>query len=553
MINNARGVSRDRGVSRRAVLGGAAAVAAGGMLAACAPGTEQSGGTGGSTEAGGAGAGASVPAYVPFPGIEHDLPGTAEGIPPGVYSYPDPPIVRDGYPLPAGDPISALVQGPPNNVPDSENQNFQNIVKQIGAPLQMVYGGYPEYTSKFQVTMASGDLPDMCMIVPVAELPRLLEANFTDLSDVLGGDGVSKYPGLANIPTAAWSVPTINGRLFGIPMPLPPAGKVITARSDTVEARGVDPHAINLRDGQDFLDLLEQLTRREKNEFSMGANPTAWLLSIVKQMVGGPNVWKLDGDTFVHENETEEMKEALERSKEIIAAGYLHPNSFSDPGNNGTWWTSGVTALYIQGFSGWTRQSRFDVDWEYINVEVPAWDGGAAPVHKSSPAYEAFMAFKQAEGERLEQMLQVADFLASPFGTQQFVDLNYGVETYSYEMRDGEPMKLEEAPQVPTHLRYCGGNYASVLYGAGNKEYVDAQHDYVNRVIPDGLDNPAGGLYSETEVTKAATMTKEMLDVQRSIMQGEKPLTAWDEFVSEWKSKVGDQMAAEYAEAKANS
>lgn len=537
------------GLSRRAVLGGVAALATGGMLAACAPGDDRNGGT-----TNGSGSGAAVPAYVPFGAVEHDLPGSADGIPPGVYSYPNPPINRDGYPLPGGDPIRALMQGPPHDIPDSDNKNFQNVVAQLGSPLEIIYGGYAEYQSKFQVTVASGDLPDLCMIVPVAELPKLLESRFTDLTEVLGGDKVAKYPGLANIPTAAWSVPTINGRLFGIPMPLPPAGKVITARSDTCQKRGIsDPSGISLRDGKDFLDLLDQLTNPDKNEFSMGANPMSWLLAIVKQMVGGPNVWRLEGDTFVHENETEEMKEALQRAAEIIKAGYLHPNSFSDPGSNGLWWTSGVTALYIQGFSGWSRQSRFDVDWDYINVEVPAWDGGdMAPVHKSAAAYEAFTAFKKVDGDRLEQLLQVADFLASPFGTQQYVDLNYGVETYSYTMQDGEPMKIEDAPQVPTHLRYCGGNYASVLYGAGNKESVDAQHDYLSRVVPAGLDNPAAPLYSETAGTKAATMTKELNDVQRSILQGSQPVSTWDDFVKRWKSQVGDQMAAEYAEARAN-
>src|SRR5699024_3498750 len=246
------------------------------------------------------------PAFVPFDEVTPDLPGTQDGVPPGVYSYPNPPIVREGYPLPEGDPISFLVQGPPNDPSGLQNENFVNVVNQIGSPLDIIYAGQGGFLSKFQVTMASGDLPDMTMIAEVAELPKLLDQKFTDLTDVLGGDGVTKYPGLANIPTAAWSVPTINGRLFGIPMPLPPAGRVITARSDTVAARGIsDPSAINLRDGQDFLDLLDQLTDRDKDEFAMGADPLAWLLNIVKQMVGTPNEWKLDGDTFVHENETE--------------------------------------------------------------------------------------------------------------------------------------------------------------------------------------------------------------------------------------------------------
>lgn len=543
-------VTTSRGLTRRSVLSSAATLATGGLLAACAPGGDRSSGADPSTDAG-TGSDAA-PSFIPFEGVTHDLPGTADGIPPGVYNYPSPPFDREGYPLEAGDPIQAFLQGVPYDIPDDKNPNITNIVRQLGSPLEIIYGG-AGYLDKFQVMMASGDVPDMCMIMPVAELPKLLEKNFTDLTDVLGGDAVAKYPGLANIPTPAWNVPTVNGRLFGIPMPLPPAGLVITARSDTLNARGIpDPSSISLRDGQDFVDLLSQLTDKDKGEFAMGADPMTWLLSIVKQMVGTPNVWRLDGDTFVHENETEEMKTALDRAGQIVRDGYLHPNSFNDPPSNIVWWNAGVTALYVQSFTGWVRQSRFNVEWEYVNVEVPAWDGGdPAPVHKSTPAYGAFTGLKKTDGDRLDQMLAVADFLASPFGTQQFIDLNYGVEPESYQMQDGEPTEVEDGPPVPTNLRYCGSNYASVLYSGGNRPYVDAQHDYLSRVLPTGLDNAAEGLYSETDVTKAATMNKEMLDVQRSILQGRQPLSAWDDFVKRWKSRVGDQMAAEYADARA--
>lgn len=545
--------SSDRPLSRRAVLGGLTATAVTAGLAACAP--EGSGGGGASTTdpgSGGAGAGtAQRPTHVTFAGVEPDLPGTADGIPPGVFSYPDPPIQRDGFPLPAGDPITALMQGNPNDTPDDKNENFQNIVSQLGSELDIVYGGFGEYINKFQVTMAGADIPDLCMILPVPQLPKLLDTHFTDLSDVLGGDAVTKYPGLANIPAPSWDVATVNGKLFGIPMPTPPAGYVITARSDTLAARGIsDPSSIQLRDGQDFVDLLDQLTDQDKKEFAMGADPLIWLMAIMKQMVGTPNQWVEQDGTFVHENESEQMKDALNEAAKIVQAGYLHPNSFSDPGQNSTWWKAGVTGLYVQGFSGWNRQSREDVEWDYVNVEVPAWDGGEPRVHKSAPGYGAFTAFAKTSGERLEQLLQVADFLASPFGTQQFIDLNYGVEDYSYERRDGEPVKLEDTPKIPAVLRYCGGNYASVLYGVGEEESVRTQHDYLSRVIPNGVENAANGLYSETAVTKAATMSAEMSDVQRSILQGNDPVSRWDEFVKRWKSRVGDAMAAEYGEAK---
>lgn len=149
-------VTTSRGLTRRSVLSSAATLATGGLLAACAPGGDRSSGADPSTDAG-TGSDAT-PSFIPFEGVTHDLPGTADGIPPGVYNYPSPPFDREGYPLEAGDPIQAFLQGVPYDIPDDKNPNITNIVRQLGSPLEIIYGG-AGYLDKFQVMMASGDVP----------------------------------------------------------------------------------------------------------------------------------------------------------------------------------------------------------------------------------------------------------------------------------------------------------------------------------------------------------------------------------------------------------
>src|SRR5699024_7681879 len=132
------------------------------------------------------------------------------------------------------------------------------------------------YTSKFQVTMASGDLPDLAIVIHVPGLPQLLEKNFTDLTDVPGGDGVKKYPGLANIPNSAWQLCTVNGRLWGVTRPQPPTGWVINYRSDVIEKRGLTEADLAPQSGDEFLELMKALTDKDNNLFAMGADPTSW-------------------------------------------------------------------------------------------------------------------------------------------------------------------------------------------------------------------------------------------------------------------------------------
>lgn len=533
-------------VSRRTLLGAAGAGAAGLVgLGACS--------TSARVPAATAPAGPGrTPDFVPFDEVSPDRPGTADGVLPGFYRYPDPPIDRAGFPLPEGESFTAMLQGRPPDVRPEENRNYAALAEQFGTSFQTVFGGFSGYTEKFQVTVAGGDLPDLMMIVSVAQLPRLLETHFADLTDILGGDGIRKYPGLANIPTPTWRVPSVNGRIWGVSQPRPPAGTVITSRGDVMAARGIDDPNVKLRDGDDFVDLLDQLTDRGKNEFAMGADPLAWLMTIVKEMVGTPNEWAVEGGAFVHENETEEMKEALEQAGKIIRAGYLHPNSFSDPGQNATWFAAGVTALYVQSFSFWGSGALDHPDQRRGNIEIPKWDGsGPAAKHKSVAGYPAYVALKKADDDRLAQLLSIIDFIASPFGTQQYLTVNYGVEDYSYRMVDGNPQTDPDAPQRAAPYTYAGSNDRAVLFGQGNAGLVDAMHDYLSRIIPDGVDNPTEGLYSETANTKAASMQNQLQDVQREVLQGTKPMSEWDDFVVRWKAAVGDAMAAEYAEAAA--
>lgn len=540
-------------VSRRTLLGGVAGAAGLAGLAACSPDT----GTGdpnGNGNGGSGGKTAEPPAYVPFTGVKPDLPGTAEGVAPGFYNYPKPAIAMDGFPLTGIEPFTALVQGgPPEPGPD-KNKNYDLMAEQLGTSFETIFGTYASYLEKFQVTMASGDLPDMMQVVSVAELPKLLEKNFTDLTDVLAGDGVTKYQGLANIPPATWKVATVNGRIWGVARPQAPSGLVVNYHLDDLESRGVTPADLELDSGEDFLAVMKELTDEKAGKFAMGADPSAWLLQIAKQMAGTPNGWANDGGTFVSDIASPQMKDALAWCQKVWAAGVLHPNSFADPGQNGVWYNSGVTALYIRGFNGWDFDIRKFPDTTVGVMVPPKLDGGgAAPVHRTPAGYGAFMGLRKTDdAARLDQLLQVFNYCAAPFGTEQYLAMNYGVEGYSYDFDDkGNPVPIDNAPATPDAYTYAGGARASTIYAQGDKASVDLRHSYLTKVIPTSVEDASTGLYSDTATSDAAAARKEMDDVVRRVIEGSAQMSAWDEYVKRWKSQIGDKVAAEYEEAAA--
>ena len=49
--------------------------------------------------------------------------------------------------------------------------------------------------------------------------------------------------------------------------------------------------------------------------------------TFIGNMLGVPNVWKLDGANFVSELEVPERKEAVARTAELYKAGVFHPDA----------------------------------------------------------------------------------------------------------------------------------------------------------------------------------------------------------------------------------
>ncbi|MGD7707109.1 hypothetical protein [Microlunatus sp. Y2014] len=538
-------------LNRRTLLGSTAALGVAAGLAACSPGSGGSGeggsGTGGAE--GGAG-GDSTPTYTAFEGVTPDLAGDAElGIPNGYYRFPDSPPKITEFPLPQTDPISVLTQGIVGNVPMDQSTWFKMLQTDLGNELPTTITASSQYTEKLQTLIAGGQLPDMLMLSTVPEMPRLLESTFTDLGQFIGGDKVSQYPGLASIPTTAWSVPTLNGKLWGIPQARPPAGIIMSTRGDLLEPKGIDPNQ-SPADGAEMLALMKEMNDPSAPQFAMGALPTSWLMNIILEMMDAPNGWAEEGGEFTAEWETEEYKEALVHVKEFWDAEVLHPNSFSDSGSSSTWWQGGLTQVYIQGFTNWLYFTQRRPEFNMGRIDIPKWDGGGlASKHQSVPGYGAYIAIPQQDSEeRVHEILNVLNYLAAPYGTEEYLRANYGVPGEHYNMEEGVPVATDRIVDDPRILTYFGSQVLADL--TGPKWLVDAQSEYLHEIMPDSKANATTGLYSATNMSDGSSFGRELTDVTGNFVQGRGDMKAFEDLIAEWQKGVGADIKAEYAEAK---
>jgi putative aldouronate transport system substrate-binding protein len=567
-------------IGRRRFMTGAAMLAASGAaVAACGGGkptasgqTSQSGGPTGSASSAPGGSngiaastasstsgGAKPPTLVPFTGVIPDLPAGAHGVPAGYYHYPaNPPQFLPG-PFGNGGTVTMFLQSTGISVPEAKNHWWQALNKALNVDINYQIASFTEYNQKFAVQVAGGDLPDIAQIIPVNGLQQVLEKEFTDLTDYLSGDAIKEYPGLASIPTASWQIPTINGRIWGIPQARSAAGMILSFRGDLLDKYGVPLEDTawgptpSVHSGQDFLDLCKELTDAKHNRWAMGAGPTVWALPGVLEMMEAPNVWAEKDGQFTSVNQSPQMKEALDMVGQIWKKGYLHPDSFATPAKNLTWFTGGITSLYFQSISGW---KGFDVQypsWKTGVIRAPKWGGGgfAAKALAVAGYVGGFPGLKKASPSRVKELLRIIDYLAAPFGCKEYLLANYGVEGVDYTLKGSDPVTTSaySSEAMPIYYVATQGNVA--VYAPTDPDLVKHEHAYLAAVLPTGMTNPAQGLYSETALGAGVAADAALQAVQADIIQGRRKVSDWDAAVKTWLQQAGNAEAKEYSEAYA--
>lgn len=493
---------------------------------------------------------APAPNHVPYDGPSPDLVGDPEtGVPDAYLAYPDPPPSTGSVPVGIGSPIELLVQGAPSATPMDRNQWWQRINTDLGQSITLTAVPSTEYDAKFQTSVAGEALGDLTQIVVVPQMPQMLDSLFTDLTPHLSGDAVEKYPHLANQPPASWQVAMIAGKIWGVPQPRVPAGRVMLTRGDIFEDRGIDLIP-ELADGEAFLDLCREVHDPSNGVFCFGQLPNDWTIPEILQTVGAPNEWRVDeAGTWINGKTTPEYERALEIVTQMFDEGLYHPNSFSDPGSSHVWFDAGSTAMLSQDFANWQSKAQ-GLDVPVGALVMPQWDGGGpATKHLGSPAYTAPVGLRKTDDEaRIDELLRALDYIASPFGTQEYLTVNFGLEGRHWNFEDGDiALDADRPDETVKGLNYAGATVWRDLYTPGRPELTELIHSWCADQIPKGEANPALGRYSETAVTKAPAEERKLRDLRGEIIQGRRPLSEWAPAVDQWNEAVGKAMAEEFA------
>jgi putative aldouronate transport system substrate-binding protein len=538
-----------------AAVGGA--IAAAPLLAACGSGkasTKNSGVADTSTVK------SVVPTYKPTTAVTADIPSVpgANGAAsdPGFLTFPANPAKSVTGPVGSGGSYQAVT---PlwGSVPPPGNSYYAAVNKAIGATLTDSPSDGTNYATMLATRFASGNIPDW-LDVPgwnVSSIQNFAEGvdkYFKDLTPFLAGDKVLDYPNLAAIPTGGWQAGVWNGKLYGIPLWTSAANfpGLIYYRADILKAAGIDPSSVTSADKLKALG--PELTDKSKGQYAF-EDLTYYLYQVFNiPFSNGHTGWKRDSSgKLINGYETPEYLEFLNFANSLATNGWVHPDALAGDNSkakNRFW--AGKTVITADGTGAWNKSDKqsgtaANPKYERQGFKLFSYDG-SKPSLALYPAAGMFSYLnKKLSDDQVKELLRIANFLAAPFGTQEYLTARYGTAGVTYTMTPSGPILTDEGNKVVTDTLDQLANCQAVTFNAGEdqmtKDYAAWQADAVQHAY-----KPLFYAMNITEPSETAKATTALEAVVTDVRMGRKGVKDYQAALSTWQNSAGNTLRTFY-------
>jgi putative aldouronate transport system substrate-binding protein len=552
LVNDMSHESLSGAVSRRALLACAAAVP---LLAACGdPGAKGRG-------PGTTGADAlkkALPDYIPSKAVTADIPSVAgaggAASDPAFLSYPANPVQTVSAVPGSGGTYATRTPLWGSIPPSTGNAYYDAVNKALGATLKLQPADGNTYVDGLPALFASDKLPDWIQIPGWVNAKLNMGTaveRFADLTPHLSGSNIAKYPNLANIPAAAWQCGVWNSKLYGLPV-FPSAGGFpgyLFYRKDILDAAGA---SAQVKNADDLFSLGKQVTNPDKGRWAFDD-----LWPYLKFPYGVIGDWSADSSgKLIHQYENEGLVEALSFVAKLAKAGLIHPDALANNVQQGQqrFW-SGKVVIQGGGTGGWDGQDAKGgtaANPSYNRQAFAVFDArGGTPGIQLSPGAGWFGYLnRKLSDAQVQECLAIANYLAAPYGSKEFLLVNFGNEGVDYTMSGGNPLlNAQGQKEVAQAYQFLAGPPMATLVKNGFtqvvKDYAAWQADAVKYAV-----KPMFYGMNVSEPPQYASIGQQVEDTMKDVRFGRKPVDAFKESVQTWRKQGGDQLRAFYEDIR---
>jgi putative aldouronate transport system substrate-binding protein len=495
---------------------------------------------------------------------------TVDGVPDVCIQLPQPYAATSGVPGRGGTVrgfvISYAVPGPGRD----ENQYWQELERRLGVTWEIDQAPQPVYGERSSALFAGGDLPDLFYLNPNQGAPQqyqaLAQGAFLDLTDYLTGDALQQFPNLARFPEFAWRNSRFQGRNYGIPLPGGIASDLPFYRSDWATTLGITP-------ARDLTpDVVSQLLTgfatgdpdRDGSPDTWGAGRfnngwTTWDNGYAVFGHGVPFNWRLNADgTMTAMVETDEYRQALQFLVDAYAAGAYHPDAatmtYSDALDT---FVAGGTGFHSESFGSFFGSEGVGARIQQVDPAgtleyfVPHRPDGTPGVTWNTPGFFGQVAIPSTvtDEERVLELLRIMDWLAAPFGSEEWLFKTYGIEGVHFTRDErGNPITTERGTLERAALTFFGGT-PSVIFTPEDPQVGLVVQQGLYESVAAGIDDPSLTLYSAAEIEQGPSLDQFATDRMTAIVTGRESIDTFDDVVQEWLGRGGQQIREEFQQA----
>lgn len=442
--------------------------------------------------------------------------------------------------------------------PDNNNIIWKEIEKRTHTKLDITWVSPNNYTERANVTLASGNIPDM-MFVSDAHDPLVRQmakqGAFWDITDM-----IKDYPNLMGFPADAWLNSSYDGRNFGIPRVRNIDGNgFLNIRKDWLDRLGLPmPKTMD-----ELHDALHAFTYKDPDgngkDDTVGFALYGSFSEDIERVFNKSWKWKEQDGKLVDTTLSPDTRAALLWQRKAFEEGLI-PRDFA------VMTRSQSIDMMKAGRAG-LRQDSVDQAWPdqqeliktnpqanivpLVSLESP----NGAFVHRTAGYFGVYLIPKKVPEDKVRKILAFMDYGASEEG---HVLANFGFENVHHELKDGIRISTEQALKDNVSQQVFGqifiqfDKYQKAWFvGIPTEKYLE------NKKIIDGraaisVPNPAEGLVSDSYLKYGSEFDQKIKDMKTKVIMGRESIEAWDKLVQELRNdSVYQKIIAETNEAYA--
>lgn len=457
--------------------------------------------------------------------------------------------------------ISIMLTNISNDLLDDNSPVKKKLEEVTNTKLTFTWVPTTSYSDKFNITLASGDLPKILLTTDKSSsvLNGVKAGAFWELNNYL-----KNYTNLSKAnPDVLWNT-SINGKYYGLYRSRPYGRNGISYRKDWLENLGLSvPKTID-----DYYNMLKAFTfndpdKNGKNDtYGLVAGKSNYTFYQTVPWFGAPNKWGEGKDGKLQPDfATPEFKDALNFWKKLYTEKLINQDfAVFEPAKMADLFNTGKVGSMIDVAD--TAQRTFDAlvkadasykDKQPVDV-IGAVEGPKGLRNLPTSGYAGMFLFPKSSNKTEADLKRTLKFMDDICGKEGQILINNGIEGLTFNLENGYTVPMQPAAS-PTLM---GGINQIGLGIPDDKSYMVKQtyiREKVRKVqdenIKTAVANPAEPYVSQTYATKGAQLDNIIEDARVKYIVGQINEAGFDAAVELWKKNGGNDVIKEMNEEHA--